>query len=431
MASSDILEPFNECPTPFQHLLLRGVLTVVTLCEWAAGFQYSTALADDIYSIILWSYALNALESLRTLGRQLQFSVLLTAGALLRVELECLISAQWVMKAELNDRNRRIARVILKTIEELERSCKDDPLYGHAILIAAHGYLDTPELSPFRKERRAPSIRQMAEEAGCPERYAEYRRWSSEMHAGFGMHIREASGDIRLDRLEHLLLGAEYMFQLLEVLRPTIPETQRNSFDTVLGTFKLEYLAKFQDAYFSAYMTTTLHDRDDATKTEGLIATCGRLWQSERPDTNPRMPRAVATEVIRGVWGKNFECVSVRFRNISAQPVRLRARLSEETRRRLRIWRNWRLSCEDAHFQPALALLPEQSGYLMFPGPISKAKSIELDPGEPVGRVDVCHRPDAAMQNLEGHASEIVLVRIDYINDTHPYDRVFQPIVVL
>lgn len=431
MASSDLLEPFNECPTPFQHLLLRGVLTVATLCERAEEFRYSTAPDDDIYSIILWSYALNALEALRTLGRELQFSVLLTAGALLRVELECLISAQWVMNAKLNDRNRRVARVILKTIEELERSCKDDTLYGHATLIAARGYLDTSELFPFRKERRAPSIRQMADEAGCPERYSEYRKWSSEMHAGFGMHIRETSVDIRLNRLEHLLLGTEYLFQLFEVLKPTIPESQRNSFDAVLSTFKLEYLAKFQDAYFSAYMTTTLHDSDDATKIEGLIATCGRLWQSERPDKNPQMPRAVATEVVRGVWGKNFECVSVRFRNISAQPVRLRARLSEETRRRLRIWRNWRLSCEDAHFQPELTLLPEQSGYLMFPGPVSKKKSIELDSNEPVGRVDVCHRPDAALQNVEGHASEIVLVRIDYINETHPYERVFQPIVVL
>lgn len=430
MASSNLNEPFNKCPTPFQHLLLRGVLTVATLWTRGKEFQRLVKPSDDFYSLILWSYTLHALEAMHTLGRPLQFSGLLTAGALLRVELECLISAQWVMKAMLSDRNRRAARIILKTLEELKRSSKDNPLHGHSISIAARGFLDTPELSPFKRERPAPSIRQMAEEAGIPRRYSEYRKWSSEMHAGFGMVIREGSGDTRLNRLEHLLLGAEYMFDLFEVLRETIPEAERSSFDAILGTFKLEYLAKFQDAYFSAHITTTLHDKDDATKTEGLISICRRLWQSDRPDTNPRMPQAVATEVVRGVWGKNFECVSVRFRNISSQPVRLRARLTEETRRRFRIWGKWRLSCEEVYFQPALALLPEQSGYLMFPGPVSKEKYIELDSGEPVGRVDVCHRPDAAMQNTEGHTSEIVTVRIDF-NDAHPYKRVFQPIVVL
>lgn len=431
MASSDLLEPFDECPTPFQHLLLRGVLTAATLYDRASGFQHSMSPDTAIYSIVLWSYALNALEALRTLGWQLQFSDLLTAGAMLRVELECLISAQWVMSAEREHRNRRIARVILKTIAEFERSRKEDPHRGEATMAVARGYLNSPELAPFQNEKPAPSIRRMTEEVGCPARYAEYRRWSSEMHAGFGMHIREASGDARLLRFEHLLLGSEYAFRLFEVLRPTIPERERDHFDTILGTFRLEYLARFQDAYFSASITTTSHDRDDATRIDGLARTCGRSWPFER-DAHPHTPLVVATEVVRGIWGKNFECVSVRFRNVSTQTVYVRARLSEETRRRWRLWRNWRLSCEDAHFRPPLKLLPEQSGYLMFPGPVSKAKSIELDSGEPVGRVDVCRRPDAAMQNIDGHSFEFVVVRMDLVTDPMPsVNRWLQPIVVL
>src|SRR2546427_12785802 len=97
MASSDLLEPFDKCPTAFQHLLMRGVLAAATLCDRAADFQHAIDADATIHSIVLWSFAQNTFEALRMLTRELQISDLLTAGALLRLELECLISAQWVM----------------------------------------------------------------------------------------------------------------------------------------------------------------------------------------------------------------------------------------------------------------------------------------------------------------------------------------------
>lgn len=431
MASSDLKEPLGPCPTPFQHLLIRGVLVAATVYERAGSFQNDFSPSSDLYSVVLWSYVINSAQALQTLGQQLQFSNLAVAPALLRLEVECLISALWIMATAPTERNKRLARVIRKGVVEHDHFAASTSQVGNVQAQVALAYLHTQELQEYQNEKPAPSVRQMSEDVGRPELYSAYRNWSGQMHAGFGMHIREVIGDARLNRIEHLLVGSEYLYGLLEALGPTIPREQQQRYQSILGTFRLEYLERLQDAFFSALAATSAHDLPEDQQQQAIASICQRF----RPDigaSSDRLPSVIVTDVVRGKWGKRFECISVRFRNIGEEPVALRARLREEKGRSWRRWlRRWRLSCEDVHSLPPLRLLPDESGYLIFPGSVRKDRSIELDSGEQVGRVDVFPRPFAALQNVVSDCIEIVTVRTHYTGTVSGTERtVLQPIVV-
>src|SRR3989338_6085874 len=147
---------------------------------------------------------------------------------------------------------------MLKTLAEQEKSRGSSSQRPSTVERLAEAYLAEPEVASFRGAHLAPSVRQMADDIGEPSLYDHYRSLSYETHAGLGMHFRQVRGGPGLLRIEQLLYGCEFCLRLLAALGSTLPTSQRNRFEAVVGTLEDEYLGRLRDAYASAIYTASL-----------------------------------------------------------------------------------------------------------------------------------------------------------------------------
>lgn len=403
----------GPCPTVTQHLLMRAVLCGETLLHRYSDSQTHLHPSDQLYSALLWSYVQHSADALATIGDRLRLGFIVVAPPLLRLQVECLISALWILHGPGSDPNEKYARILRSTLKRQQQA--PNPLLPPGIAQVALAYLDEPEVLLYKDAPPVPSIRRMAEESGHPSLYDAFSLLSYETHAGLGLHIR-SGGDLKLKRIQYILESCEYLCDLLEALHGTLPPEDLTSWRPLVATFRAEYLDHLRDSWACGLATELAAGSPEEQLQDALSRLCaGTRPPNLRSEGSPTP--VAAADAVRGMWGHRFQCVSVRFRNSGDKVISMRAKLRDRARRSPLEWvmPRWRLSCEDVHKRPPLRLVPEESGYLMFPGPLLQCEVIELDSGEPVGRIDVCRRPAAGRLDTDGTINtDIIILQIEY-----------------
>ena len=421
---------FRTAPTPDDHLLMRAVLTANTLAsrtlDLGSGAHFR--ISEELWRIVTGAFVQNSVEALRTLTLQTRFGHSLLAGALLRLQLECLITTTWIVNAGPDNPNCRLARVLVKTINEQKRRATSDGATDDPFLAKTGRYLlDHEELRDYRNEKPAPNVRDMATDVDRTELYQEYRRWSSEMHAGLGMHVRECHGTLILDRILRLLAGVEYLYNLVYALSPSVAGDQQVEYADILNTLAIEYVLKLQDAFKSADSINLFAD-DEARLTKVLADRCS-CYRTVFSDS-ASAPNVIAADAVRGAWEKSG-CISVRFKNIGTSVVTLQARVQEDPKRAMpRWWRPWHHSVEKEVGKPPTRLLPQQSGYLTFPAPPPTEKLISLHRENQPAFLAICERPYAGLQNTTNSPVEVVTVDVTCVIEGKKSCRYLQPLIV-
>jgi hypothetical protein len=429
-----------SCPTPLEHLLMRAVMTCAAVVDRASDLGDKVlSPADQMYSVLVWSFVRNSSAAVELILSTCRYKYNPTVPALLRLQCECLILAKWLLAPSKDDgRNERFARIINKGRNEIKKKAIDYTLDISGIV---EGFLNEPEVLAHRHAKASPDVRQICDELGETSLYAQFRKLSYQLHAGFGMFVKDMGGipDFDFLRVQDMLVAAEFLWKLLVAAEVTVPENHVEWYKAVVRTLQLEYIARLQDAYFSASaMEIAGRNVADHALAELLQKACGH--HQKPPFKSEGIPLLRVTEVVRGVWGKNVAYLSVRVRNDAEQAMQIEgpALLSESKTpplpsKRGLLSRHWRLACESLNTAYKVTLQPNQSTFLTFPAKTTTEESIPFGVANSAGRLDAYRRKYAALQNVpEGEKFfEIVTVRLRTVDPiSKAVLHCVQPIVV-
>jgi hypothetical protein len=398
-----------------------------------------------MYSVLVWAYIKNSAHILAVLADVLRERHFFNTPNLLRLQLECLITAEWILAAPEDARNERFARMMKRALAEQDRTQRWSDQMGaissdHATRMVAMAYLDEPEVREFKGARPAPSIRQMAEEAGSIDLYAAYRYWSHLSHAGLGIHVRELHFGLEYERVQSLLYGTEYLWKILNAGQSTIIPAFRDEFTAFITFFRVQYLEKLRDAFFSAVVARSCSKETDDNRLrddhhrdfEQITAPWNPLNYHAVDEAVRKHLRVTAEDAVRGVWGRKFGVVSMRVRNNSPESLDVRVGVKDLSFSRLSrfIEPPWRHSFEWR--KGKRTLYPNESICLMFPANRSDEEKLRLHVDEPYsGPLHVYRRRWGGLPVSGGDkGADILVVRISTLGPAEAEWRTVQQVVV-
>jgi len=428
-----------EPPGHIEHLLLRAVLGCVVGVEIVNDIARCLTLDD--YPL-LGSYLHSSADTVLNIGKTIAERDSTTLIPMLRLQLECLIYCRWILSSDKRMRQVRALRVMLKSAQETQRSQDSDVAQVGRDIAAdaerqAHDF-GVQHLSP------APSVRRMAEEIGELSLYEEFRELSAGAHAGFGViaELYRSSEAPAETRVYKAILALENLARLFNALSILCRPEQKEVFESILHTFRPEYVDRLRDAFFSHVIATarTMNGNQLTAelKQEGLQ--CRNFWRleiSKRQSNSPDqanwpegMPLVGAADAVRGLLGPSFSILSLRFRNHGPGMVHI-SNMALECRgvfgRTV-----WRRCLEDFDGSHSLNLVENESGFVTFKTRKREGREVSILCGQARRKFAVTVSDYAARQNVSSDdaAIDIVTLRFRIQSAIGEPMTLIQPLVV-